>query len=246
MPSPRLAVLAPTITLFLIAGGVAFAQSTSDSPGFISVCNQRSGSLESVGDLNVLLNTACAKGQKPFKLATFPVAATPGPAGPKGDKGDKGGKGDTGARGPQGPKGEEGPRGAHGAKGDDGERGPRGPDGPQGAKGNRGEQGEQGEQGPKGDDGAKGAPGISDYSVHVNAPAPNQNRYKSVQIDCPDGTMALGGGGQVKVPSSNDHGVVLVSSYNRNDGWFAQAEANASVDFDWSVAAHVICAKVAG
>lgn len=234
MPNPRLAVLAPTITLFLIAGGVAFAQSTSDSPGFISVCDQRSGPSESLGDLNVLLKTACGQGQKPFKLATFPVAATPGPAGPKGD---------TGARGPQGPKGDEGPRGAHGVKGDDGERGPRGPEGPQGAKGNRGEQGEQG---PKGDKGAKGDSGVSDYSVHVNDPAPNRNRFKAVQINCPAGTVPLGGGGQVEVPSSNDHGVVLVSSYNRNNGWFAQAEANASVGFDWSVAAHVICAKVTG
>ncbi len=237
MPSPRLAVLAPTVTLFLIAGGVAFAQNTSDSAGFISVCNQRSGSVESVGDLNVLLTTACAKGQKPFKLATFPVAATPGPAGPKGDKGETG---DTGARGLQGPKGDEGPRGAHGAKGDDGQRGPRGPEGAQGAKGNRGEQGEQGPKGVKGD------PGVSDYSVHVNDPPPNRNRFKAVQINCPAGTMPLGGGGEVNVPSSNDHGVVLVSSFNRNNGWFAQAEANASVDFDWSVAAHVICAKVAG
>jgi hypothetical protein len=103
-------VLAAAVAAALVVSvGIAGAQSSMSSSGFISVCNQRTGPSESVGDLNVLLDKACDKGQNPIKLATFPT-----PPGPKGEKGD------TGARGPAGPKGERGP------KGDQGERGPQG------------------------------------------------------------------------------------------------------------------------
>ena len=139
MPSPRLAVLAPTITLFLIAGGVALAQSTSDPPKFIPACVQRTGSIESVGDLNVRLPLACAKGQKPLKLALYPTA--PGAQGPKGD---------PGPGGPAGPKGEKGDNGEAGATGSAGPRGPRGPQGKQGKQGPKGEKGDKGDTGPAG------------------------------------------------------------------------------------------------
>jgi hypothetical protein len=94
----------------LVTGG--FAQSPDESPGvvaaakkrgFVPVCTQRSGSRESKGDLNVLLRTFCAKGQKPLKLALWPVKRRRGPAGPQGPQG---------AQGPQGPAGPPGPAGA--------------------------------------------------------------------------------------------------------------------------------------
>ena len=100
-------VLAAAVAAALVVSvGIAGAQSSMSSSGFISVCSQRTGPSESVGDLNVLLDKACAKGQNPIKLATFPT-----PPGPKGEKGD------TGARGPAGPKGEQGARGPQGAAG---------------------------------------------------------------------------------------------------------------------------------
>ena len=100
------------LAALLVTSGVAtiaLAQSgaAAHSAGFVSVCVQRTGTKESVGDLNVLQN-ACADGQSPLKLATFPVSHVPGPPGPRGEKGEKG---DTGHRGPQGPEGPAGPSG---------------------------------------------------------------------------------------------------------------------------------------
>jgi hypothetical protein len=87
-------VLAAAVAAALVVSvGIAGAQSSTSSSGFISVCSQRTGPPESVGDLNVLLDKACAKGQNPIKLATFPT-----PPGPKGEKGDSGARGPAGRR----------------------------------------------------------------------------------------------------------------------------------------------------
>ena len=65
----------------LVTGG--FAQSSEESPdviaaakkrGFVAVCTQRRGGNHSKGDLNIRLRAWCAKGQKPLKLALWPVA----------------------------------------------------------------------------------------------------------------------------------------------------------------------------
>jgi Collagen triple helix repeat (20 copies) len=102
------------VTCGIAVGAVAQSGAAPQSAGFAAACVQRTGPKESVGDLNVLLDTACAKGQSPLKLATFPVAHVPGPPGPKGDKGNAG---PAGARGPQGAKGDRGPRGPAGPSG---------------------------------------------------------------------------------------------------------------------------------
>jgi hypothetical protein len=81
------------------------------APAFVGACNQRTGPPESVGDLNIHLNTACAKGQKPFDLALYPVAGSGGTAGPQGPAGPKG---PAGPPGPKGPKGDTGPAGSAG------------------------------------------------------------------------------------------------------------------------------------
>ena len=167
----------------------------------------------------------------------------PGPPGPKGEKGDRGPRGHTGPQGPQGtPGGAQGPAGPTGQPGPAGPPGPKGARGPKGSRGAAGPPGPKGDRGPRGHTGAAGPPGVSGYTTRVNAPVANTNRSKAVQIDCPSGTRPTGGSGQVVVPSSNDHGVALVASFLRGNGWVAQAEANASVTFAWRVEVQVICA----
>jgi hypothetical protein len=103
----------------LVSGG--FAQSSgkgevahAKAPRFIFVCTQRKGTNESKGDLNVRLGAFCAKGQKPLKLALWPVVGV---------------SGRRGAQGPQGAQGAQGPQGPAGAAGAAGSTGPPGPPG---------------------------------------------------------------------------------------------------------------------
>jgi hypothetical protein len=66
----------------LVTGGFAKSPSflaAATKKGFVPVCTQRKGGFESKGDLNIRLKKFCAKGQKPLKLALFPVAAAQGP-----------------------------------------------------------------------------------------------------------------------------------------------------------------------
>lgn len=121
--------LAAAVAL-LISGAVATARSGAGAhpaADFVPACVQLTGPPASVGDLNVLLKKACAKGQHVLKLATFP--APRGPAGPPGPKGEKG---DSGTRGPQGDTGEKGSKGEQGERGPKGEQGNKGPAGPSG------------------------------------------------------------------------------------------------------------------
>ncbi|MFZ0341673.1 MAG: hypothetical protein WAL31_05010 [Gaiellaceae bacterium] len=229
-------ILVVLVSSMLVAGGVAAVAAAQSSgathTGFIPACAQRTGSHESVGDLNVLLKSSCAKNQKPLKLALFPVAGVRGPKGDTGPKGDAGPKGDTGSQGPIGATGPAGPPGGSG--GTPGPTGPQGPEGPQGPAG---------PQGPTGDDGPKGEPGISDYSTHTaNSGNANTNRVKSVQADCPAGTKPLGGGGDIS--PTDTEGIALVATYVRHNGWFAKAESFAPVGQRWKLITHVICARV--
>ena len=76
-------VLGASVAAFVgmsVTGG--FAHSRDDSPdaiaaakkrGFVPVCVQRGGHNQSQGDLNVRLRSQCAKGQRPLKIATWPV-----------------------------------------------------------------------------------------------------------------------------------------------------------------------------
>ncbi len=111
------AVIVAGVTL-LAAGGDArttSAQTVTQPPGYFPVCVQRTGGKESVGDLNSLLRRWCAKGQKPVKLAMFPVApGVPGPVGPQGPPGAAGPVGPQGPSGPAGPQGPPGPAGPAG------------------------------------------------------------------------------------------------------------------------------------
>jgi hypothetical protein len=95
----------------LVTGG--FAQSPDESRGvvaaakkrtFIRACVQRHDVKHSQGDLNVLKGE-CAKGQRPLRLALWPV------------KRKAGKQGAQGPAGPQGAQGAQGPAGAQGAAG---------------------------------------------------------------------------------------------------------------------------------
>jgi hypothetical protein len=98
----------------LVTGG--FAQSSDESPGlvaqanagFVPVCVQRGGHNQSQGDLNIRLRSQCAKGQRPLKLATWPLKRRRGSAGPQGPQGPAGPQGAQGAQGPAGPQGPAG------------------------------------------------------------------------------------------------------------------------------------------
>ena len=84
----------------LVTGG--FARSKDDASalvaqakqrGFVFACTQRKGHNQSKGDLNIRLKAFCAKGQKPLKLATWPLKGKRGPQGPPGPPGPSGGSG---------------------------------------------------------------------------------------------------------------------------------------------------------
>ena len=213
-------VLAAALAALLVTVGVAGAQSTS-SP-FLKVCDQRKGGNESRGDLNVRLTTQCAKGQKPHKLALYPVSGVEGP------------KGATGPEGPQGVTGPQGPQGEPGSAGSGtGPAGPVGPPGPTGPVGPKGATGAPGPEGPA---------GVSNYSTHIaNSGNADSVRFKVVQVNCPADTKPLGGGGEVS-PSDNE-GVGLVSSIPRANGWFVKAETFVGTP-RWKLIAHVLCARV--
>ena len=209
-------ILAVVAAMF-VAVGVAGASSTSP---FLKVCNQRKGGDESRGDLNVRLSTQCAKGQKPYQLALYPVAGTEGP------------RGAAGPTGPQGPAGETGPQGPAGSGGG-GTVGPPGPTGPQGPLG---------PTGPTGPTGPEGPAGVTDYSTRTaNTGNTDSVRVKVIQVNCPAGTKPLGGGGEVS--PSDSEGVGLVVSVPRGNGWFAKAETFTGSQ-SWKLIAHVTCARV--
>ena len=77
------AALLVGVSLFATVGDASSPQAhTAKAPAYVSACDQKTGPSESIGDLNVRTHTACAKGQKAFKLALYPAAR--GPAGPRG------------------------------------------------------------------------------------------------------------------------------------------------------------------
>ena len=83
-----------------------------------------------------------------------------------------------------------------------------------------------------------GAPGISNYSTHTNNSGNRDSvRFKEVQVNCPAGTRALGGGGEIS-PSDNE-GVGIVSTFARGNGWFVKAETFVGSP-SWKLITHVV------
>ena len=144
-------------------------------------------------------------------------------------------KGEKGDVGPQGPKGEQGP------KGDTGLKGPAGP---------QGEPGEQGEKGNTGPQGAPGSAGSLGVEVVTDKTASNGEDWKSIQVLCPSGKTALGGGAHIAATSAvGDPDIVIEGSIpvldanNKPEGWVGRAyESNTNTATSWYVEVYAICA----
>jgi hypothetical protein len=99
--------------------------------------------------------------------------------------------------------------------------------------------GPKGDPGPKGDMGDPGAPGVSAYEiVHWTASPVNVGALGHVQVECPAGRKALGGG------LASGQPVAVIQSSPSEDGtiWYVNFK-NVGVQ-PTSVAAYAICAQV--
>lgn len=80
----------------------------------------------------------------------------------------------------------------------EGPRGPAGPRGPEGPEGPRGPAGPEGPVGPEGPMGPEGPPGgVSGYELVTNTVAMDGVEFFTVEVHCPAGKVAVGGGGEV-------------------------------------------------
>jgi len=121
-----------------------------------------------------------------------------------------------------------------GPQGPMGDTGPAGPQGPQGDTGLAGPQGPQGGNGPTG---PQGPPGPSMSFVHVigdQIPVP-QYETISIQVDCPDGMVIVGGGfdGSAGVDIMHSIGVDVPAGWN--------IKATTSETEEW-VRGYAVCA----
>jgi len=130
-----------------------------------------------------------------------------------------------------------GPAGAQGPKGDPGARGPSGPIGPRGPTGAKGATGPSG---PMGATGVQGPPGLSGYTI-VQKTLTTTAGSQGVSVNCPTGTVAVGGGGGTPTPGA---GVSLRNSFPLQGGvgWLVVAEAR-SPGSGWSYTVDAVCVK---
>jgi hypothetical protein len=122
-------------------------------------------------------------------------------------------------------KAKKGPRGKRGPQG------PAGPQGPQGLKGDKGDKGEKGEKGTTGQTGPSGVPGLHKVQKDVPIAA---NTTGTVEVDCPAGELATGGGsfnGGVSTATIYQSAPTLTSPAT---GWEVSYKTNAN-----AIEAHV-------
>jgi hypothetical protein len=128
----------------------------------------------------------------------------------------------VGAVGPVGPKGEKGDRGETGAAG------PKGATGPTGARGPAG---------------PVGPSGVSGWSYHTKGASLGGESFKTVNVDCPAGKKALGGGVAL---TSGLWAMRLIQSAPSGaaaTGWLATV-ANDASNYTTSFYVWAICAVV--
>jgi len=116
-------------------------------------------------------------------------------------------------------------------------KGDTGPAGPQGPKGDKGSKGS------KGDVGVAGPPGISGYVI-VEKKASTTAKFLAVQVNCPPGMRALGGGGGTPTPAAN---VSVRNSFpvgGVQPGWLVVAQAT-NPGTGWTYEVDAVCARVA-
>ena len=227
------AVIVSTAVALVVVGvafGTALATSAyADAQGRFHGCvaNQ-------TGNLRVVTSgSAC----KPNEVAI--LWHQTGPTGPQGPQGIQG------IQGLQGPKGDKGDKGDKGETGETGAQGPQGVAGPVGPQGAKGDKGDTGAQGPAGDSGVSGHQRLSTAMTTVPG-----LQSKEINIDCPSGTKAVGGGhrmiggGSWEVVKSEPYipGVNMPAAASPAGGWTVEVY-NGSV-FSGSARATVICANV--
>ena len=128
----------------------------------------------------------------------------------------------VGLAGPVGPKGEKGEAGPSGAKGATGATGPAGPRGPAGQTGPR---------------------GVSGWQFLTKTKSIKADGSATLQVNCPSGKRALGGG--VAVPYPNLYARVHQSAPSgaAATGWLASV-LNSYPNYTISASVWVICAEV--
>jgi hypothetical protein len=97
--------------------------------------------------------------------------------------------------------------------------------------------GPRGPQGPTGATGATGAPGVSGYEVVSESTTYSSQDTRIVQLDCPAGKKAVGGGG------FTSHFAVLEGSYPApgGAGWVVLAIESPPTTQSWALTGFAIC-----
>jgi Collagen triple helix repeat (20 copies) len=171
-----------------------------------------------------------------------------GTSGATGPQGPAGGGGAAGATGPTGPGGLVGSTGATGATGGTGPAGAPGATGPQGAPGPAGAAGATGATGPQGASGAQGPAGIAGVQVVESAPTQTSGQSRVVDVSCPTGMLATGGGGSI-VPLDDSQPLPQltesqpVGSQSQPATWEVAAWS-AVPSAQWRLYIYVMCAQV--
>ena len=127
-----------------------------------------------------------------------------------------------------------GPAGPAGPKGDRGDRGDTGAVGPKGATGQTGPVGARGPSGPS---------GISGWSYFTRGASLSGESFKTVNVDCPAGKKALGGGVAVTSGLWAMRVIQSAPSGAAATGWLATV-ANDASNFTTSFYVWAICGSV--
>jgi hypothetical protein len=103
-------------------------------------------------------------------------------------------------------------------------------------------QGPKGDKGDRGAPGPKGDPGLSGLQTVTQTTAFDSTTVKVIQVLCPAGKKAVGGGGFTNF--TGDLPVALSRANPAGESWVARAVEFAPTAGSWSLSVSVICATV--
>lgn len=104
--------------------------------------------------------------------------------------------------------------------------------------------------GPAGPAGAAGAagpagpPGVSEYEVVSATSASGSGAVQSVNVSCPAGKKAVGGGANTNTATTGGPVVQKSRPFENGGGWEATGVEAAAYGGNWTTTAWAICAKV--
>ena len=100
--------------------------------------------------------------------------------------------------------------------------------------------------GPPGPAGPPGPPGIADYEVVVGETPVDATATKQLQVDCPEGKLALGAGWSVLDPTGAilDGRATYFQPAFDGSHWLVNAQNRSAFAPDWKLRVRVICASV--